>query len=267
MFHIITCLEKGDNNEIIEKVLQEFLDMSDEMDALLECCTSPKRLLRHVEDIRDGENYLILIGDFVDDDYTLDLINTVRNKLKRCYILFASRNPRLLYTAVNRNTRLSGFLKSPLLDNTLLRLVKQAYRDYRDSNREDPDKLLVIYIVRGDVDSRERVMVRVPFEEIYFIEAFHRKTRYVLRTDVYSDNSTLAERELVLDRRFVRCHNAFIVNVEKIRMINYGKNEIHLKNGDVVPISRAKKKNLKEVLAELHMNVESGDGEEVPNVL
>lgn len=269
MFHIITCLDR-DINEVIEKVLREFLDIADEIDATLDCFTSPGRLLKKLEDVHDGESYLILIGDFTDDSYTLDLLNKVRSMLKRCYILFASGNPRLLYTAVNQNTRLSGFVTSPILDNNLLYLVKQAYRDYKDLNRDDSDKMLEIHTVRGDIDSRERILVRIPFEEIYFIEAFNRKTRYVLHTDVYTDNSTLTERELLLDRRFVRCHNAYIVNVEKIIRISYGKNEIQLKNKDIIPISRAKKKQLKQTLKDLHMNVSiSSDDvncEEVSNV-
>jgi len=55
-----------------------------------------------------------------------------------------------------------------------------------------------------------------------------------LASVLYNFNSSL----------FFRCHNSFVVNIACILEIDIKSNKLHLDNGEVLPISKSKKKKL-----------------------
>ena len=46
------------------------------------------------------------------------------------------------------------------------------------------------------------------------------------------------------DRGFKRCHRSYVINISKIK--EFKSNEVKLLNGEVVPVGRKYKENLKE---------------------
>ncbi|MET3697144.1 LytTR family transcriptional regulator [Bacillus oleivorans] len=84
--------------------------------------------------------------------------------------------------------------------------------------------------------------VPVPFADILYIEAKHKKT-HVYTADISGiHKDTLNEFEFSLPKEdFIRCHRSFIVNVKHIKDIypdTHSTFLLKMKNGDRVPVSQ-----------------------------
>lgn len=55
-----------------------------------------------------------------------------------------------------------------------------------------------------------------------------------------------------LDRRLIRCHQSFVLNITNIKFVNKSKKEAHLTDGTIIPISRKKNKELTEAINSLN---------------
>lgn len=78
---------------------------------------------------------------------------------------------------------------------------------------------------------------RTSFSEIQYVEAFERRTRFVLTHEVVDAKLKFSEAEALLPRRaFLQCHRAFLVNMDHIRRLR--ADAFELKSGIQVPISK-----------------------------
>lgn len=116
--------------------------------------------------------------------------------------------------------------------------VEGRIEEYLKEFQEDEKCFLVLPCRKNEIVLEEG--------EIHFIERDKRVTR--IHTDQESVVTTMKISEVYeyLDhKKFVLCHNSFIVNLEKVRIFN--RSEITLRNGQVIPISRSHWKGTKEI--------------------
>lgn len=84
--------------------------------------------------------------------------------------------------------------------------------------------------------------------DIYYIESVDKKTFLYTRNDCFETKYRLYELEELLNRYFLRCSKAMIVNMRKIRAVKSdlgGRMNATLLNGEVIVISRSYVKELK----------------------
>lgn len=96
------------------------------------------------------------------------------------------------------------------------------------------------------VDTREG-KTRVPYNQIYYLEARDKKIYLRLKDREFSFYDTIEELEEKLPGQFVRCHRSFIVNRQYIEKILLSQSEIVLAHGISVPLSRSYKPCFKAV--------------------
>lgn len=94
------------------------------------------------------------------------------------------------------------------------------------------------------VETREG-KTRVPYSQIYYVEARDKKIYLRLQNKEIAFNSTLEELEEKLPANFLRCHRSFMVNQVHIEQILLSQSEIHLSHGITVPLSRSYKPKFK----------------------
>jgi len=132
---------------------------------------------------------------------------------------------------LNRSN-LSGFLTKPV-DIELLRANLQKVKDALPYE-EQPSLVL----------RQKGIPISVPMREIYFIES-QGHTAHVYKAD---ETITVYERLTnimhSLPQGFYQCHKSYIVNMNQIR--RFRSVDILLKNGQIVPVSRAKYTQTKE---------------------
>lgn len=94
---------------------------------------------------------------------------------------------------------------------------------------------------------------RIPFDDILYIEKVQDSLKCIINTESgnkYEINSTIGELIKTLGPNFFQSHKSCIVNIDKIRKINYVDNTITFVNGECVYLlSNRKKKALKEYVA------------------
>lgn len=87
--------------------------------------------------------------------------------------------------------------------------------------------------------------VLLKLNNIYYFEVDHRKINVHKKENVidYYEKLENVEKDLD-DRGFKRCHRSYVINISKIK--EFKSNEVKLLNGEVVPVGRKYKENLKE---------------------
>lgn len=116
--------------------------------------------------------------------------------------------------------------------------LKYKVEEYMKEFQENEKWFLVLPCRKNEIVLEEG--------EINFIERDKRVTR--IHTDQGDVVTTMKVSEVYdyLDHtRFVLCHNSFVVNLEKVRIFN--RQEITLRTGEVIPISRSHWKSTKEI--------------------
>ena len=109
--------------------------------------------------------------------------------------------------------------------------------------------------------NRNRVLIyeynynsyRIPFDDILYIEKVQDNLKCIKKTEdgnKYEINTTISKLIKKLGPNFFQTHKSCIVNIEKIRKINYVENTITFVNDECVYLlSNRKKKALKEYVA------------------
>lgn len=94
---------------------------------------------------------------------------------------------------------------------------------------------------------------RVPFDDILYIEKVQDNPKciiYVENGTKYEINSTITKLINILGPNFFQSHKSCIINIDKIKKINYADNTITFINNECVYLlSNRKKKELKEYVA------------------
>lgn len=83
--------------------------------------------------------------------------------------------------------------------------------------------------------------IRIPYRQIYYIEARNKKIFVRLKTKEIAFYATIEELEEKLPDSFMRCHRGFIINKIYIERIMLSQGEIIMAHGIRVPLSRSYK--------------------------
>lgn len=130
------------------------------------------------------------------------------------------------------NANLSGFLTKPV-DKALLIANLEKVADAIQSSTYPS-----VFIRQGGG------MVSVPCIEIYYIESKARNIELYTINSVIKSYGKLDSIIEDLPVWFIQCHKSYVVNMRQIQ--RFLSNQILLKNGDCIPVSRSKYSKAKE---------------------
>lgn len=109
---------------------------------------------------------------------------------------------------------------------------------------EDVKKESQAYFIERVGDTTEKMY----FDDILYIATEGRKTSVHLRDSSYLSTTKMKEYLQKLDRRFFRCHAAYIVNMDRIKRIKGAV--VHLDNGEMIYISKGRKSAFMDAFSE-----------------
>ncbi len=120
----------------------------------------------------------------------------------------------------------------------------------------DKEKLFRMVDLTAELLSKsERVFVfenkqgtfRIKFSDILYFESYNHNFKIATTGGNYEFKSTLSEiMSQISESGFIQVHRSYIINYNQIRLIKY--EEITMSNGDSIPISRNKRKEVRETL-------------------
>ncbi len=172
--------------------------------------------------IHSGAFYHILLLDVVMSELDgMELAALLRSRKNPASIVFISGNLEMALRGYEVSA--TRFLAKPVEEKRL----EEALLHCCDQWQEKKEILL----------PTDQGHYRTSFSEIQYVEAFDRRTRFVLAHEVVDTKLKFSEAEAMLPRRlFLQCHRAFLVNIDHIR--RFRANEFELKSGVLVPISK-----------------------------
>lgn len=88
--------------------------------------------------------------------------------------------------------------------------------------------------------------VKIPHNKIYYIENFGHKVIFYTDDSSYESVLNMSSLLEILPEQFVQCHRSYVVNTDKIRVINMSS--VELTNRSTIPMSRTYCKNVKKAL-------------------
>lgn len=90
--------------------------------------------------------------------------------------------------------------------------------------------------------------VAVKLDDVYYFEIEGKYVNIYKSNNVFAIRSTLTDMEQRITQKFIRVHQAYLVNAKKIQSFRPSENIIQLDNGKSIPFSRKFKNNLIEAL-------------------
>ena len=94
---------------------------------------------------------------------------------------------------------------------------------------------------------------RIPFDDIVYIEKVQDNQKCIINTedgDAFEINATITSLKKRLGPNFFQSHKSCIINIDKVKKINYTDNTITFRNNECVYLlSNRKKKELREYVA------------------
>lgn len=126
------------------------------------------------------------------------------------------------------------FLLFPFIKANLDRALQRAYAD----SLEDLNQTLLIHN-RGKMN-------RLKFSAIRYLESDGRKIHIISEEGSFTTYMTISEAMLKLPNNFVQCHRSYLVNSNRIAIIE--QSELVLSTGDKIPLSRMHQKLIRELM-------------------
>lgn len=140
--------------------------------------------------------------------------------------------PKVEYCTDVYETRHIGFLLKPIKLELLLRDVRRACSSLELRKRNG------IVIQHGG-----RVHILMP-QTLLYIESCGRVLRITTDTEALETYDKISHFSLQLDKRFLQCHKSYIINLERVK--RYCGDSFYMENGDSVPISQSRRKEVRE---------------------
>ena len=119
------------------------------------------------------------------------------------------------------------YIYKPIEQKRLENALKRAIKHYQKENK-------------GILIQNKNCYQTIKLEEIYYCEVMNRKLYLHLQHDVIEYYGKLQEIQKQLDKRFLKCHRSYIVNMDYIK--KYESPIITMQNGEKVPVSRLQQK-------------------------
>lgn len=153
----------------------------------------------------------------------IELAREIRKKDQGCMIVFITSS--CDFALASYEVEALQYILKPFEKEKLFQVMDRCMRMKEQKSHE--------ILLKTDNGYR-----KIQTEQILFVEAAHHFQNFYLEKEVVSTRMNCAQVEQLLaqEPQFARCHQSYLVNLDKIEWIE--KNVIHMLNGDSLEISR-----------------------------
>lgn len=199
-----------------------------------------------LEILEDQEVDLILMDIHIKGDRDgVELAELIGERIDIPIIFMTSREDDLTFERAAR-TGPKAFLVKPFTGIQLKRTIELSMRKSQP-NEDLSGELEIKAGDRQTVYIRKRSNIyRVAIDDIYYLEANGRHTRIYTKEEFYLVRKGLKEMLALLpEKKFVRCHRSYVVNMDKVKSVNL-KDDLLVLEMKTVPLSKRQKDYLLE---------------------
>lgn len=229
----IACCDNEKQQLELYKTMFTNIEMRQDIKLNVEYFLSGNFMLERFQSEKNPFDLVYLDMD-MDEKSGLDLAKEIRqNYHSDCLILFLTNYPKYMQNSFD--VRAFQYMIKPVQFDEFERKFNAArkYLEKDDKNR---------VVLKIDEDN-----VVFFTNEIYYIEKEKSSKQFLVYLEdkcVVAKGVLSAIENQLLEQHFMRTHRSYLVNMKHIRRIQ--KNDLVLSNGNLVPISRRKEKELKQ---------------------
>ena len=229
----IACCDDEKQQLELYKTMFTNIEMRQDIELSVEYFLSGNFMLERFQSEKNPFDLVYLDMD-MDEKSGLDLAKEIRqNYHSDCLILFLTNYPKYMQNSFD--VRAFQYMIKPVQFEEFERKFNAArkYLEKDDKNR---------VVLKIDEDN-----VVFFTNEIYYIEKEKSSKQFLVYLEdkcVVAKGVLSAIENQLLEQHFMRTHRSYLVNMKHIRRIQ--KNDLVLSNGNLVPISRRKEKELKQ---------------------
>lgn len=229
----IACCDDEKQQLELYKTMFTNIEMRQDIKLNVEYFLSGNFMLERFQSEKNPFDLVYLDMD-MDEKSGLDLAKEIRqNYHSDCLILFLTNYPKYMQNSFD--VRAFQYMIKPVQFDEFEKKFNAArkYLEKDDKNR---------VVLKIDEDN-----VVFFTNEIYYIEKEKSSKQFLVYLEdkcVVAKGVLSAIENQLLEQHFMRTHRSYLVNMKNIRRIQ--KNDLVLSNGNLVPISRRKEKELKQ---------------------
>lgn len=166
----------------------------------------------------------------------VELGHLIRTELKDNIIKIVYISAKNCYDRQLFDVQPLNFLQKPIDKEKLFKMV-----DLTVELLSSKDRIFVFESKQGTF--------RIKFNDILYFESFDHYFKIATKSGDYEFKSTMAEiKEQISEARFIQVHRSYIINYDNTCHIKY--EEITMLNGDIITISRDRRKEVREIILE-----------------
>lgn len=244
MIKIYSCedneMERSELQSIIEQCIQEE-KMAFEF---VTSAASPYELLDCV--INENDNCVFFLDvDLGVDMNGLTLAQKLRNYFPRCYIIFTTSHSEMSYMTFTYKVEAMDYIIKGDFREMKNRVVQCLVR-IEELEKKQADKKIEDYFSIRVGSKIKNILIR----DILYFEVADTPHKLIVHCENMSleFSGKIKDVESKMPPFFCRCHRRVIVNKQFVDKVDYEEGEVHLKNGDICPVSIRLGKGLKEFL-------------------
>ena len=221
MIKIGICDDEKIFREQVKKLLEQFLEKAGIQYELYEYESG-------IDFLEQREEIQLLILDIEMAGMSGIQLKDVLQRTDDVRIIFATSHVEGMSEAFGKNVY--GFLEKPVDADKLEKYLARVCDDLEE------ERVLVVKSTQGEMAVKEK-------DILYFVSD-HKYSRMVGKDGDFFCDMGLQQLEEVLGKKsFFRCHKSYLVNLCNVSDVNQS---IRMKNGESIPVSRRKTKELKE---------------------
>ena len=187
---------------------------------------------------------------FLDIDLQSDmdgfaLAKQIRSIQPRCFISFITSHVEMGYLTFQHRIEALDFIVKDTPEH-IRASVRSCLFDIERKHHAAPNPSASYYtVVQGDCHTA------VNYQDILFFEtseSAHKITLHAYK-ELHEFAGNMKDLENKVGKCFFRCHRSYLINKDNIEQIDYNRSVIHMKNGEICPISVRAKKELRKLFS------------------
>lgn len=239
MLKVFICEDNAIQRDKLSKIINDII-LIENYDMNLSLSTdNPYEVLEYIKSIPTSGIYFLDI-DLHRDINGIQLAEKIREYDPRGFIIFITTHAEMSYlTFIYKVEAMDYIIKDNYsnIKNRIAECIKNAHEKYKNKY-SDIQKVFSVKI--------NDKIVNIDYNDILFFETSTTIHKIVIHSidrqiEFYSK---MKDIENILDDRFIRCHNSFIVNKDKIKEIDKKKRVVYMINDEECLVSTRGLKNL-----------------------
>ncbi len=239
MLKAFLCEDNKNQREKLTKIIEDII-LIENYDIDLALSTSdPYELIYNIKETSNTGIYFLDV-DLHSDINGIQLAEKIRKYDPRGFIIFITTHAEMSYLTFIYKVEAMDYIIKDNYNNIKQRIsecINNAHNKYRTKSSE----LQKIFSIKV-----EDKIINIDYNDILFFETsstIHKVVLHSLNRQV-EFYSKMKEVENSLDERFIRCHNSFIINKDKIKELDKKNRIAYMINGEKCLISTRGIKNL-----------------------